>query len=130
MCLPPGLSFVSKTITKTLFQNVGSATLCLLSGIFVSSDVAASVQIGALKHAQAFIASRCDGTAFKQDFQIILPALLQCLMSEATATREAACECIAVLATGDQSAKDVPIYSYDVLYGESFGMPTFHSKKL
>jgi len=112
---------VSKAITKAIFQTVKNDAGCFLSGIWTDSTLSASVQVAALKHCQAFIASRIDGTDFKQDFQILIPALLRALILPNQATRETAMDCIAVLATSDASGKNVPIYAFDALYGASSG---------
>lgn len=115
---------VAKAITRTLLGELGNDALCLLAGVWSDDDCPPSVQVAALKHCQAFIASRADGTDFKQDFQIIIPSLLLALQSPDRSTRETAMDCISALATSDSSTKDVPVYAFDSLYGASSGMAT------
>ena len=121
ICLPNSLRFISKIVINAIFQSIKNDTACFLTAIWTDTALPASLQVAALKHCQAFVVSKTDGTDFKQDFQIILPALLIALTLPSQATREAAMDCIAVLAMSDASAKDVPIYAFDALYGSFSG---------
>lgn len=59
------------------------------------------------------------------DFQVIVPALLVSLSHKERRMREAALECVTVMARLSQAKKPESIYGFDIVYGTSSGALAF-----
>jgi hypothetical protein len=111
------LPLLITNIMRSLFLSLKDDSLVFLMGIVVRSlDVIEErgMCFAALRHAAAFLAAHPN-----VDFQTILPALIIAMQGADSRTREAALDCVTVMATNDKSLSSV--YGFDTIYGDGSG---------
>ena len=124
------LPALSTHLLRSLFINLGDDALQLLAGIWLHSDSSAPstpAEFASLRHAAAFLEAHF-ATQSSVDFQTVLPALLVALQHSDRRVREAALECVDVLARLSQAQKPSGIYAFDALYGSASGESLAYGK--
>jgi U3 small nucleolar RNA-associated protein 10 len=116
---------LTTAIIRTIFVTLATDSLAFLAGVWASSPAQTVGQRGvqnvALVHAAAFLAAHKDMRA-PVDFQTILPCMLVALQSEERAAREAAMDCVAVLAQLAAAEQASVVYALDTVYGGDTGV--------
>jgi U3 small nucleolar RNA-associated protein 10 len=117
------LPVVSRDLIQRLARSLGDDTLKLLASVWIShsSSSASSSRYAALRHANAYLEAHFSAGRFI-DFQVIVPALLIAVGSAEQRLREAALDCITVLARLSQAKKPESVYAFDAMYGLKSGM--------
>lgn len=115
------LPLLSTNILRALFITLADDALVFLAGVWLSgaSDGDALAH-AALCHAVAFFAAH-SSAAHPVDFQTVHPALLVALQSKSHHIREAAAECVALMARMAAAKKAEGVYMIDLVYGASSG---------
>ncbi|KZT03292.1 uncharacterized protein LAESUDRAFT_744673 [Laetiporus sulphureus 93-53] len=117
------LPLLSTNLLRALFMNLADDALVFLAGVWTSPSVKGDngsmhVRVAALYHAVAFLEAHC-ATEHYIDFQTILPSILVALQDAELRVREAALECVAILAKLAQAKEVSSIYAYDTIYGQT-----------
>ena len=114
----PSLPSLTTNIIRALFVNLKDDSLVFLIGILMQS-LGINENRGhcttALRHAAAFLKAKPN-----VDFQVILPSLVVAMQDADSGIREAALECVELMAANNKEIQGV--YAFDVIYGESSGM--------
>ena len=114
----PSLPSLTTNIIRALFVNLKDDSLVFLIGIVMQS-LGINENRGhcttALRHAAAFLKAKPN-----MDFQVILPSLVVAMQDADSGIREAALECVEVMAANNKEIQGV--YAFDVIYGESSSM--------
>ena len=115
------LPLLSTALLRAQFINLAEDTLAFLAGIWLiqspkSADNEPRYRRAALCHAAAFLAAH-ESIEQTVDFQTILPALLLALQDPDQSVREAANECLQLLAKLFSKKKATGVYGFDTIYG-------------
>ncbi|EMD35136.1 hypothetical protein CERSUDRAFT_107124 [Gelatoporia subvermispora B] len=118
------MPLLSTHLLRILFVNLGDDALAFLTGLclYPAADDEdeqkrqTHVQYAALRHAAAFLQAHC-ATEHWVDFQTILPSLLLMLGGADIRVREAASDCISILAQLSTAQSASSVYAFDSLYG-------------
>lgn len=113
------LPLLSTNFLRALFITLADDSLAFLAGVWLSS-VEDKHTHAALCHAVAFFAAH-TGVESPVDFQTVLPAVLVVLQSESRNVREAAMECVVLLARMAAAKKAASVYAMNTMYGASSG---------
>ncbi|KAF7977911.1 hypothetical protein HWV62_2480 [Athelia sp. TMB] len=108
------LPVLSTSIIRALFLTLKEDALAFLAGTVVSTLEAhedQSIAVAALRHAAAFMTSQPH-----VDFQTVLPSFIVAIASDDADIRQAALECISVMANSQKNF--VAVYGFDTIYGE------------
>lgn len=108
-------------LLRLLFLKLGDDALAFLVGIWLNNLADAEskddhVSYAALRHAAAFLSAHTS-TEHWVDFQTVLPALLVVLQSPTRRVREAAVECLGLIAQISQAKDASAVYAFDAIYG-------------
>lgn len=117
----PSLPALMANILRALFLSLKDDSLIFLMGILAQSqgvDENRSLCTAALRHAAAFLKAQPN-----VDFQAILPSLVIAMQDADSGIREAALECVGLMAANNKGMQVV--YGFDVIYGEDSGMLDF-----
>ncbi|KAH9943771.1 hypothetical protein B0H21DRAFT_877669 [Amylocystis lapponica] len=117
------LPLLSTHLLRLLFVKLGDDALAFLAGIWLNTLVDGTDAVkdshicyAALRHAAAFLEAHAT-TEHWVDFQTVLPAILVSLQSPTRRVREAAAECLALIAKISQAKDASAVYAYDTIYG-------------
>lgn len=109
------LPLLSTSIISSLFLSLKDDALVFLAGIVAHSfEVKANrgMCVAALRHAASFMTAQPN-----VDFQAVLPSLIVAMMGADVDIREAALECVSIMAKNHKEL--TVVYGFDALYGES-----------
>lgn len=108
------LPLLSISIIRTLFLNLKEDALAFLAGTLVCNlkeNMDRGVCVTAMRHIAAFMTAQPH-----IDFQNVLPSLVVAIADNDADVRQAALDCIAVMAANHTSL--VAVYGFDTIYGE------------
>jgi U3 small nucleolar RNA-associated protein 10 len=111
------LPLLTTNIIRALFVSLKDDSLVFLIGVAIRSfedKGEKGVCVAALRHAASFLAARPH-----IDFQTILPSLIILMHGTDSRIREAALDCVGIIARNDKDLSSV--YGFDVVYGEESG---------
>lgn len=115
------LPLLTTNIIRILFVGLKDDSLVFLIGMVVRSlenKEERGLCIVALRHAASFLTARS-----RIDYQTILPSLIVLMRGNDSRIREAALDCVDIIANKRKKAKSV--YAFDVVYGEGSGTCKF-----